>query len=70
MFPAVSHSWYVLSLVAGVFGTITILTMVGMVYSGVKGLNAIKTEFFEKYVHAIAGGIIAFSGMAIRIFGI
>jgi len=70
MFPAVSHSWYVLILVASVFGITTILTMTGMVYAGVKGVTAIKTDFVEKYVHAIAGGIIAFSGMAIRIFGI
>ncbi|UCE67201.1 MAG: sulfite exporter TauE/SafE family protein [Candidatus Zixiibacteriota bacterium] len=70
MFPAVSHSWYALTLVASVFGITTILTMTGMVYAGVKGVTAIKTDFIEKYVHAIAGGIIAFSGMAIRIFGI
>jgi len=70
MFPAVSHSWYVLILVASVFGITTILTMCAMVFAGVKGVTAIKTEFIEKYVHAIAGGIIAFSGMAIKIFGI
>ncbi len=70
MFPAVSHSWYVLILVASVFGITTILTMTALVYAGVKGVTAIKTDFVEKYVHAIAGGIIAFSGMAIRIFGI
>lgn len=70
MFPAASHSWNVLFLVAGLFSIVTILTMTGMVYAGIKGVNIIKTEFIEKYVHAIAGGIIAFSGMAIRFFGL
>jgi hypothetical protein len=70
MFPAVSHSWYVLALVASVFGITTILTMTAMVYAGVKGVTAIKTDFFERYVHALAGVIIAFSGMAIKFFGI
>jgi sulfite exporter TauE/SafE len=70
MFPAVSHSWYVLWLVAGLFSITTILTMAAMVYAGVKGIAIIKTDFIEKYVHAIAGGIIAFSGMAIKLFGL
>ena len=70
MFPAVSKSWNILFLVVFVFATVTILTMMGMVYAGLKGLSTIKTAFFEKYIHAIAGGIIAFSGMAIRFFGI
>ena len=70
MFPAVSHSWYVLIMVAGLFSVTTILTMTGMVYAGIKGVTAIKTDFIERYVHAIAGGIIAFSGMAIKLFGL
>jgi sulfite exporter TauE/SafE len=70
MFPAVSHSWYVMILIASVFGLTTILTMTALVYAGVKGAVALKTGFIERYVHAIAGGIITFSGMAIRIFGI
>jgi hypothetical protein len=57
-------------LIASVFGLTTILTMTVLVYAGVKGAAALKTGFIERYVHAIAGGIIAFSGMAIRIFGI
>lgn len=70
MFPAVSHSWYVMLLVVTVFGSATILTMTALVYAGVKGASALKTAFIERYVHAIAGAIIAFSGMAIRMFGL
>jgi nickel/cobalt exporter len=70
MFPAVSQNWYVLLMVTVVFGITTILTMAGMVYAGIKGLSSLKTGFIERYIHAIAGGIIAISGMAIRLFGI
>lgn len=70
MFPATSHSWNVLFLVAGLFSIVTIFTMTGMVYAGIKGAKTIKMEFIEKYVHAIAGGIIAFSGIAIKFFGL
>ncbi len=70
MFPAISHNWHVLILIISVFGIITVSTMTVMVYAGLKGMAALKTDFLEKYIHAIAGGIIAFSGAAIKIFGI
>ena len=34
------------------------------------GLMKIKTDFLERYVHALAGFIIAFSGLAIKVFGL
>lgn len=70
MFPAVSHNWHGVMLVTTVFGVATIGTMSIIVYASVKGLASLKTEFMERYIHALAGGIIAISGMAIRIFGI
>ena len=70
MFPAVSHNWHGVVMVTFAFGTVTIGTMCAMVFSAAKGLTVIKTSFMERYVHALAGGIIALSGMTIRIFGI
>ena len=70
MFPAVQHNWHGVFLVTLLFGTVTIGTMCVIVLSAVKGLAVLKTEFLEKYVHALAGGIIAVSGMSIRLFGL
>jgi nickel/cobalt exporter len=70
MFPAVSYNWHGVFLVTVVFGAATISTMSAVVYAGIKGLGSIKTDLMERYIHALAGGIIAVSGMAIRFFGI
>jgi sulfite exporter TauE/SafE len=70
MFPAISYNWYGVFLVTVVFGAATIATMSAIVYAGIKGLGSVKTGLMERYIHALAGGIIAVSGMAIRLFGI
>jgi sulfite exporter TauE/SafE len=70
MFPAVSHNWYGVILVTIAFGAATISTMSVIVFIGLKGLANIRIGFLEQYIHALAGGIIAFSGMAIKLFGI
>jgi nickel/cobalt exporter len=70
MFPAIAHDWYGVALVTTVFGMATISTMCAIVWIGIKGLATINTRFMEKYIHAMAGGIIAVSGMAIKLFGI
>ena len=70
MFPAVSYNWHGVFLVTAVFGTATISTMMTIVFAAIKGLGSIKTGLMERYIHALAGGIIAVSGMAIKLFGI
>jgi len=70
MFPAVSHDWRGVFLVSAVFGAATIGAMLLVVYAAVKGFGSLKIGFMERYIHALAGGIIAVSGMAIKIFGI
>lgn len=70
MFPAVSQNWHAALLVTLVFGSTTILTMTAIVFAGIRGASLLKTAFLERYIHALAGGIIAVSGMAIRFFGI
>jgi hypothetical protein len=68
MYPAALGSWMDVFWVSLSFGVVTIVTMLGMVYIMSLGLMNIKLDFMEKYVHALAGFIIAFSGLAIKVF--
>lgn len=70
MFPAVKHDWAGVWLVTGAFGVATIGTMCLLVTAGVRGLARVRVAGLERYAHALAGGIIALSGAAIRLFGI
>jgi len=70
MYPAAKGNWLDVVWVALGFGLITIATMMGMVFLLSKGVMQIKMKFWERYMHALAGFIIALSGLAIKIFGI
>ena len=70
MYPASQGSWMDVFWVSLAFGIVTIVTIMAMVYLVSLGMMKIKTDFFERYVHALAGFIIAFSGLAIKIFGL
>lgn len=70
MFPAVEHNWHGVMLVTLSFGLVTIATMSTIVFLTTKGLATLKTSFLEKYIHALAGTIIAISGVSIRLFGL
>ncbi len=70
MFPAVEHNWHGVMLVTLSFGLVTIATMSTIVFLAIKGLTVLKTTILEKYIHALAGGIIALSGISIRLFGL
>jgi len=70
MYPAAQGSWIDVFWVSLAFGVITISTMMVLVYFISVGLMKIKTDFMEKYVHVLAGFIIAFSGLAIKLFGL
>jgi hypothetical protein len=59
-----------LILVAGIFGGVTLLTMLGVVLMSTYGINLIPTERLERYTHAIAGGIICFCGISILFVGL
>lgn len=65
MYPAVVSSIGNVFLVAGVFGTITIGTMMSIVLLASKGLNLVSLKPLEKYSHAIAGLTIVLCGVAI-----
>ncbi len=70
MFPAARHDWHGVALVTFTFGTATVATMCALVWAGTRGLALIRAPALERYAHALAGGIIAMSGAAIRVFGI
>jgi sulfite exporter TauE/SafE len=70
MFPATRHDWHGVALVTLAFGIATIGTMALVVLAGLRGLALVRAPALERYAHALAGGIIATSGMAIRLFGI
>lgn len=70
MFPAARDSWAGLLLVTAVFAVATIGTMTAMVLAVSSGLRALPLRALERFTHAIAGGVIALSGLAILFLGL
>ncbi len=70
MYPAAKSSLPGLLLVTGVFGAITILTMLGVVLISTFGINLIPTARLERYTHAVAGATVCLSGISIQFFGL
>ncbi len=70
MYPAAKGNWLDVAWVATGFGIVTIATMMGMVVLLTKSMMQLKMEFWERYMHALAGFIIALSGLAIKLFGL
>ena len=70
MFPAATHGWIGILIVTLLFGTVTIGTMTTIAVLGSKGLKLVTSNWIERYVHALAGGAIAMSGIAIKAFGL
>jgi len=56
--------------VSAVFGSVTVTTMVVMTLLLNAGLTLLPLAFMERYVHALAGGVIALSGAAIVFLGL
>ena len=70
MYPAAKGSWLDVLLVAGAFGLVTVATMTAMVTLAYKGLDRLRLDWMERYMHALAGLIIAVSGLAIKFLGL
>lgn len=70
MYPAAQHNWGVLAWVTVVFGLTTITTMTVIVALAYKGLLMINLGRAERYVHALAGLVIALSGLSLKLFGL
>jgi len=70
MYPAVHYDWLGIAVVTLVFGGITIATMMTLVGLASYGLLKLRLDFLSRFVHALAGGIIALSGLAIKFLGL
>lgn len=67
MYPAAALNTAAVILVAGVFGLVTILTMVGLVYMSCLGLGFLSAERLGRFSHALAGGTIFLCGLGIQL---
>lgn len=70
MYPAAKNSLREVLIVSGVFSVVTITTMMTLVYVSIMGLKLIPEKGMERYIHAIAGGTILLSGLAIQFLGL
>ncbi|RJO70185.1 MAG: hypothetical protein C4523_05645 [Myxococcales bacterium] len=70
MFPAAAHSLSGVVFVSLVFGVVTIVTMTALTLALHAGVKLISTAWMERYVHALAGFIIASSGLAVAFLGL
>jgi ABC-type nickel/cobalt efflux system permease component RcnA len=70
MYPAAKKSIFGAFMVSGIFGIVTIATMLGVVLIVSLGVNVLPLGRFERYTHALAGATIFLSGMAIQVLGL
>ena len=68
--PAMSQSWMLVAAVVGVFGALTIGTMVAAVILGYRGLHLIDSLQIARHADVLAGLVVAASGAAVLFFGI
>ena len=70
MYPAARGSLFGLVWVAGVFGGVTIMTMLSVVLISSLGVTLLPVGQLERYSHALAGATICLCGMAIQFLGL
>jgi len=70
MYPAAKESLSGLLWVTGVFGGVTVMTMMGIVLISLRGIYLIPLKGLERYTHALAGGSICLCGVAIQFLGL
>lgn len=70
MYPAAAHHGALVAAVALAFGLTTIGTMVGMTLVLERGISVVSLPRLERYTHALAGGLIFCTGLAIVFLGI
>jgi len=70
MYPAAQDSIYGLVLVTLVFGSVTILTMLGVVLATTMGVALLPMKHLERYNYALAGATIFLCGIAIQFLGL
>ena len=70
MVPAARGRWALAALTAAVFGVVTITLMVAIVMAGAEGLDRLQLGRLERWVHGMAGAVIAASGLAVIFLGL
>jgi nickel/cobalt exporter len=70
MYPAAKHNLLGLIVVTGVFGVVTIGTMLAVVMLSVAGVNFVQLSRMQRFSHAIAGATICLCGLAIQFLGL
>ena len=70
MYPAAKSSFTGLLIVTGVFGVVTVGTMVGMVLLSVAGFSFVPFNKLARYSHAVGGATICLCGLSIRFMGL
>jgi len=70
MYPAAKSNLLGLVLVTGIFGAVTIVTMLSIVLITSLGVNLLPVGRLERYSHALAGATICLCGLAIRFLGL
>jgi len=70
MYPAARHSLFGTILVAAVFSVVTIGTMMAVVMAASFGISFARFGKLERWTHALAGGAICASGLAIQFLGL
>jgi sulfite exporter TauE/SafE len=70
MYPAAKGSLFDVTVVATVFGGITIMTMLAAVLVSYYGLSKLPLQKFERYSHALAGLAIFLCGGAMKFLGL
>ena len=70
MYPAAKSSIAGLFWVAAIFGTTTIMTMLGIVMALSFGVNLLPLRRIERYTHALAGLTIFLCGASIQFLGL
>lgn len=70
MFVGFGFGWAFVAAVFVVFAVATIAVMLAQVHMAIAGLSLAKVHWLEEGSAAIAGGVIALTGVAIRVLGI
>lgn len=70
MYPAAKNSLFGLVVVTGIFGTVTIATMLTIVLLSRTGVNFLPLAPLQRFSHAVAGATICLCGLAIQFLGL
>ncbi len=68
--PASRGRWELAAITAAVFSVITVATMLALVAFALAGVRRLPLQRLERWSHAMAGGVIAGSGLAVIFLGL